>query len=303
MTEPLIEDEYNMSEVLQNGKLCRYMNIKVLFVIPWRYLHSFNDLPSMTETKPDKTVVSWHNRGVLHRVGMGDDPAHVEIMNDIMVLHYVRGGQYYRPNDRPTVVIKKNDEITAEFYKVGTLKKSINYRPNMRPSSLIRGAANISWARYYHSGMIQTYHNSMMIARGNAGCVPQFSCSTVGSKKRLNILCRQHGNCTSVIHALYTEGEQISEYTDEHGAIHSNNDQPAIVYSSGTKIWAAHGIITRADDKPAAELIIGGRKITLWMVNGELFRSTDAPLIIDEVHNMVVYNHVEGFRFSACLLT
>lgn len=300
MAEPLIdEDEYNMSEISRNGVISRYMNVKLLCFIPWRYLHSFNDLPSITQTYSNNIIISWHNRGVLHRVGHGDDPAHVEILGEVTIEHYIRDGRYFRSGDKPTLVIKKNATITAEKYRVGTISKFINFRPNSRPSSIITGMEQIVQARYYHSGMIYTYNiHDMPVVRGNAGCVPQFSCSIIGSKKRLNILCRQHGNCDRVTHALYSDGDQVCEYTDEHGAIHSNNDQPAIVYSSGTKIWANHGIITRANDKPAAELVIGGRKITMWMVNGELYRSTDAPLIIDEIHKVIVYNDKFGFKFT-----
>lgn len=63
-----------------------------------------------------------------------------------------------------------------------------------------------------------------------------------------------------------------------HNIPHRDNDEPAIIFANGTKVWYKEGKIHRDDDKPAIIYHDGSEK---WYRHGQLHRESDEPAIID----------------------
>jgi hypothetical protein len=61
------------------------------------------------------------------------------------------------------------------------------------------------------------------------------------------------------------------------GKLHRENDQPAIIYASGTKFWYYHGKQHRSGDKPAIEHSNGYKE---WYNHGQLHREDNKPAVI-----------------------
>jgi hypothetical protein len=72
------------------------------------------------------------------------------------------------------------------------------------------------------------------------------------------------------------------------GKFHSFNDQPAIIWTNGTKWWYYHGEIHRDNDQPA---IINSGGTKMWYQHGELHRDNDQPAIIRSDKSKQWYQH------------
>ena len=64
---------------------------------------------------------------------------------------------------------------------------------------------------------------------------------------------------------------------NKYGELHSTGDNPAEIYSIGTKRWFKNGLIHRNKDKPAEEYSNGDK---YWFKNGECHRGGNKPAII-----------------------
>jgi hypothetical protein len=62
-----------------------------------------------------------------------------------------------------------------------------------------------------------------------------------------------------------------------NGVVHREKDQPAIIYSSGTREWCQHGKYHRDGNQPARITSSGHR---YWYQNGKLHRDGDQPALI-----------------------
>jgi hypothetical protein len=65
-----------------------------------------------------------------------------------------------------------------------------------------------------------------------------------------------------------------TEWYNERGDLHRENDLPAIEYANGDKLWYANGILHR-EGGPAISFINGYKE---WWLHGELHRE-DGPAI------------------------
>jgi hypothetical protein len=70
--------------------------------------------------------------------------------------------------------------------------------------------------------------------------------------------------------------------------LHSFNDQPAIIYSDGSKSWCQHGKHHRDNDLPAAIYSNGS---TSWYQHGKLHRDNDQPAAIYSDGRKEWYQH------------
>ena len=66
-------------------------------------------------------------------------------------------------------------------------------------------------------------------------------------------------------------------YTYGNGVLHSFNDEPAVNFSFGPKIWYRHGHIHRDNDLPAIVYDDGSKR---WYQHGQLHRDNDLPAVI-----------------------
>jgi len=66
------------------------------------------------------------------------------------------------------------------------------------------------------------------------------------------------------------------EYRNSKGDIHNINDEPAVIYVDGTKMWCKNGMLHR-DNDPAIEECGGAQ---FWYKNGLLHRDGDLPAAI-----------------------
>jgi hypothetical protein len=64
---------------------------------------------------------------------------------------------------------------------------------------------------------------------------------------------------------------------------HSYGDQPAVIYSNGTKEWYRLGKLHRENDKPAIEHANGIHK---WYLTGEVYRYQNFPQVVDTKKNI-----------------
>jgi protein associated with RNAse G/E len=67
------------------------------------------------------------------------------------------------------------------------------------------------------------------------------------------------------------------EYYNDLGHLHNVNDEPAIVYANGSKVWCKDNVYHRDGDKPAV-VYYDGREY--YYVCGVLHRDTDEPAMI-----------------------
>ena len=84
----------------------------------------------------------------------------------------------------------------------------------------------------------------------------------------------------------------------QHGEIHRDGDQPAIVYASGTRHWYQRDKLHRDGDQPAVVCIGGDRE---WYQLGKLHRDGDQPALITANGDQKWYQHgkrVEHVVFS-----
>jgi len=65
-------------------------------------------------------------------------------------------------------------------------------------------------------------------------------------------------------------------YRNEVGKLHRDNDQPALVFVDGSKVWFKNGKKHRDDGKPA--MVLTG--VTKWYKDGKLHRDNGKPTII-----------------------
>lgn len=65
-------------------------------------------------------------------------------------------------------------------------------------------------------------------------------------------------------------------YENKNGRIHSENDQPAMIFPDGAKMWYKNGEIHRDNDLPAVILSDGTQE---WYKVGLLHRENDLPAI------------------------
>lgn len=78
----------------------------------------------------------------------------------------------------------------------------------------------------------------------------------------------------------------VSTTRDENGRLHSIDDQPAIIYDNGDRMWFKHGVKHRDNDKPAEEL----SSYDAWWQNGEMHRDGDKPAV-DSGDEKIWYKH------------
>jgi hypothetical protein len=64
---------------------------------------------------------------------------------------------------------------------------------------------------------------------------------------------------------------------DDKGRFHSFDDKPALVENNNSKIWAKHGAIHRDNDMPAIMATTSQQKI--WCQNGLVHREKDRPAL------------------------
>lgn len=69
------------------------------------------------------------------------------------------------------------------------------------------------------------------------------------------------------------------EYKNESGDIHNVNDEPAVIYSNGTKMWCKNGELHRDNDLPA---IIESDGTKMWYKNGKLHRDNEPAIILHD---------------------
>jgi len=67
------------------------------------------------------------------------------------------------------------------------------------------------------------------------------------------------------------------EWKNKNRRYHRDNDQPAVIYSSGTKEWYRNGQRHRDNDKPAVIYSSGSKE---WYQNNQLHRDNDQPAVI-----------------------
>ena len=71
------------------------------------------------------------------------------------------------------------------------------------------------------------------------------------------------------------------ETKDENKKLHSFNDEPAIVYDSGSMYWFKHGKLHRDNDLPAIIHYHGTKR---WYQHDKRHRETDAAVICPDGH-------------------
>jgi hypothetical protein len=49
---------------------------------------------------------------------------------------------------------------------------------------------------------------------------------------------------------IYEPDITIYNWTDTHGYIHRDLDQPAVIFSNGSKLWSQHGLVHRDRNQP-----------------------------------------------------
>jgi hypothetical protein len=64
----------------------------------------------------------------------------------------------------------------------------------------------------------------------------------------------------------------------QHGKLHNDNDQPAIIRANGDRFWYQHGHLHRNGDQPAV-IYADGRRA--WCQHGLVHRDGDQPAVID----------------------
>jgi hypothetical protein len=69
---------------------------------------------------------------------------------------------------------------------------------------------------------------------------------------------------------------EYSEWKNEQGELHRENDLPALTRLDGTKQWWINGKLHRENDKPA---IIRSNGVKEWWFNGKPFRKNKKPII------------------------
>lgn len=73
-----------------------------------------------------------------------------------------------------------------------------------------------------------------------------------------------------------TNENNYSEWRNENGELHRENDLPALTRSNGTKQWWVNGKLHRENDLPA---IIHSNGVKEWWFNGRPFRQNKKPII------------------------
>ena len=78
---------------------------------------------------------------------------------------------------------------------------------------------------------------------------------------------------------LFTVITKTSNHTNWKifNIIHRENDQPAIIFTDGTKMWYRNGKKHRDNDQPAVIELDGTKK---WYNNGKKHRDNDQPAVI-----------------------
>ncbi len=77
-------------------------------------------------------------------------------------------------------------------------------------------------------------------------------------------------------------------YWYKNGILHSENDQPAIMYQNGvTRYWYKDGIFHREGDKPAVVRQNGDQH---WYKDGKLHRENDKPALVRQNGDQHWYN-------------
>jgi hypothetical protein len=73
-----------------------------------------------------------------------------------------------------------------------------------------------------------------------------------------------------------------------NGELHSFNDQPAMIYNYGMKVWYQHGTLHRDNDQPA---VIQSDGSQFWYQHGSYHRDNDQPAIIYSTGTKRWYQH------------
>lgn len=84
-----------------------------------------------------------------------------------------------------------------------------------------------------------------------------------------------------------------SRQYNENGRLHSYNDEPAVIYTNGDKIWYKDGKQHRDNDQPAVILVDGHKE---WWVDGKRHRDNDQPAIIYKSGTQIWYKDGKRHR-------
>jgi hypothetical protein len=68
------------------------------------------------------------------------------------------------------------------------------------------------------------------------------------------------------LHRLAQISSDLAQRWYQHGMLHRDNDQPAIMYPTGYKEWYQYGKLHRDNDQPARILSDGSK---MWYKDGE----------------------------------
>ncbi len=77
------------------------------------------------------------------------------------------------------------------------------------------------------------------------------------------------------------------------GQLNSYNDEPAVIYQDGTKVWYKNNKTHRDNDKPAIERPDG---TLIWYKNGIIHRDLPNPAIIN--HNSILEYWTNGIKIK-----
>ena len=130
-------------------------------------------------------------------------------------------------------------------------------------------------------------------------------------QKQIKINLLKHEFKSFVSHAWYTNGKLHSN--DNQPAIiylngtqcwyhydqrHRDNDLPAVIYDDGSQLWFQNDELHRDNDQPAK--IITNKNITnkslYWYQHGKLHRDNDQPATIESIGNRYWYQHDQLHR-------
>jgi hypothetical protein len=83
------------------------------------------------------------------------------------------------------------------------------------------------------------------------------------------------------------------ETRNSKGQLHSLNDEPAIIFQSGTKCWCKDGEYHRDNDEPA---IIDPNGTKYWYKDGKCHRDNDEPAFIGS--DGTKYWYINGMKLA-----
>lgn len=84
-----------------------------------------------------------------------------------------------------------------------------------------------------------------------------------------------------------------TKHSELDGKLHSFDDRPAMIFSSGEMHWYKHGKLHRDGGRPS---VVNPSWMIAWHVNGELHRGDDLPAIIFQGVEMHWYKHGKKHR-------